>query len=140
MPRKKVVKKSEKEEMRDKLKGLFPDAVDLMAKALKDDLKDKAGRKVKVTVGQKLAIAHSVVDQVLGRPPQGTALGTDKERIPITTLEVVKYVEKPIIEESMDDVPGDVPSELEIEPEYIALTPRDNWLQDMENEAVGATE
>ena len=136
MPRKKVVKKSEKEEMRDKLKGLFPDAVDLMAKALKDDLKDKTGRKVKVTVGQKLAIAHSVVDQVLGRPPQGTALGTDKEKIPITTLEVVKYVENPVLDDPMDDVP----SELETEPVSVALTPRDSWLQDMENEAVGVTE
>lgn len=136
MPRKKVVKKSEKEEMRDKLKGLFPDAVDLMAKALKDDLKDKTGRKVKVTVGQKLAIAHSVVDQVLGRPPQGTALGTDKEKIPITTLEVVKYVENPVLDDPMDDVPG----ELELEPVSVALTPRDSWLQDMENKAVGATE
>ena len=136
MPRKKVVKNSEKEEMRDKLKGLFPDAVDLMAKALKDDLKDKTGRKVKVTVGQKLAIAHSVVDQVLGRPPQGTALGTDKEKIPITTLEVVKYVENPVLDDPMDDVPG----ELETEPVSVALTPRDSWLQDMENEAVGVTE
>ena len=136
MPRKKVVKKSEKEAMRDKLKGLFPDAVDLMAKALKDDLKDKTGRKVKVTVGQKLAIAHSVVDQVLGRPPQGTALGTDKEKIPITTLEVVKYVENPVLDDPMDDVPG----ELELEPVSVALTPRDSWLQDMENKAVGATE
>ena len=122
--------------MRDKLKGLFPDAVDLMAKALKDDLKDKTGCKVKVTVGQKLAIAHSVVDQVLGRPPQGTALGTDKEKIPITTLEVVKYVENPVLDDPMDDVP----SELETEPVSVALTPRDSWLQDMENEAVGATE
>ena len=136
MPRKKVVKKSEKEEMRDKLKGLFPDAVDLMGKALKDELKDKTGRKVKVTVGQKLAIAHSVVDQVLGRPPQGTALGTDKEKIPITTLEVVKYVENPVLDDPMDDVP----SELETEPVSVALTPRDSWLQDMENEAVGVTE
>ena len=136
MPRKKVVKKSEKEELRDKLKGLFPDAVDLMGKALKDELKDKTGRKVKVTVGQKLAIAHSVVDQVLGRPPQGTALGTDKEKIPITTLEVVKYVENPVLDDPMDDVPG----ELETEPVSVALTPRDSWLQDMENEAVGVTE
>jgi hypothetical protein len=131
MPRKKVIKKSEKEEMRDTLKELFPDSVGLMVKVLKDDLKDRAGRRIKTTVGQRLAIAHEVVQQVLGRAPQGTALGTETVKAPITTLEVVKYVER-ALSEGGEEVAASVGEEEK------DLRTREDWLEELEKEATGA--
>lgn len=128
MPRKKEVKKSEKEAMRDSLKVLFPNAVILMDKVLNDDLKDRAGRRVKTTVSQRLAIAHEVVQQTLGRAPQGTTLGIETTKVPITTLEVVKQVERLLPEVSRNLVSIDAP--------LVAPNTRETWLEEIEKEAL----
>tara|TARA_Y100000310_G_scaffold339416_1_gene431996 strand:+ start:1442 stop:1858 length:417 start_codon:yes stop_codon:yes gene_type:complete len=128
MPKK---KQSEKQEQRNRLKALYPDAVSYMAAALRDELKDQEGKKIVATVGQKLDIAKQVVDQVVGRPAQSVALGGDPDRPPITTLEVVKTYDgmTTAAEPGLDAL---IPAE---EPEAGPRN-RDEWLKKVEDEAL----
>lgn len=132
-------KRSEKERQRDKLKELFPDAIDLMRAVLRDESKDTRGRKVVATMSQKLAIAHRIVDQVVGRPAQAVPMGPDNDRPPISTLEIVKsYGEavsptEDISTDSFDElIPVNSPPPGPID--------REDWLQAVEKEALGAVD
>lgn len=133
-------KRSEKEIQRDKLKALFPDAVDLMKAALRDEAVNGKGQKMKATLAQKLAIAHRIVDQVVGRPAQAAPTGPDNDRPPVTTLEVSKSYDN-------DPNPGaDIPDNLpgqngelipDNDPEPGPGT-RAEWLEEVEKEALAA--
>lgn len=124
-------KKTEKQEQRERLKSLYPDAVEYMRLALKGELKNVDGKKQHATVGQKLDIAKIVVDQVVGRPAQSTPIGGDSERPPVNTLEVIKTYEtlpgaaSPL---SGDMVPFDEPP--------AGAANREEWLQALEDEAL----
>ena len=63
-------KPTEKQAHKDAIKNMFPSAVEVMAAVLKDELKDKANKKVQVTGKMRLDVALRVVDQTIGRAPQ----------------------------------------------------------------------
>lgn len=131
---------TEKQKQKDAIKALFPISVETMEMILKDELKDKRGKKVKVTGKMRLDVALRVMDQVVGRPAQAVTVGGDAELPPIRTLEVRKtYVNR-------DDSPTE-----SVDPNLIDVGPRpDNipqapledtvtraaWLKQIEEEAM----
>jgi hypothetical protein len=128
-------KKSEKQLQKDKLKAMYPDAVTFMQQALTDKIPTKNNVKQRATVGQKLDIAKIVVDQVIGRPAQGSPMGGEIERPVISTLEVIKTYEG-------GELPEDIPTDGLIPVEEPAPGPqnREEWLQAVEEEARAGAE
>ena len=130
------IRKTEKERQRDKLKDLYPDAVELMKAALTG--KDSKGKKVEATLSQKLAIAHRIVDQVVGRPAQAVPTGPENDRPPVNTLEIYKSYEG-------DEPPANavLPDDLVLVDEAEPPPPpepgpsnREEWLKELEEEVL----
>jgi hypothetical protein len=128
-------KKSEKQAQKDKIKAMFPDAIEFMHLALTDKIPTKNNKKQVATVGQKLDIAKIVVDQVIGRPAQGSPMGGDTERPEINTLEVIKSYEG-------GDLPNDVAPDglIPVEEPTPGPQTREEWLKAVEEEAMAAVD
>lgn len=118
-------KRTEKEEQRHRLKLLYPDAIDLMEAVLKDQVKDKKGRKQRVSAGQRLEVATRIMDHVVGRPSQSQPVSVETELPPIRHVEIVKNYEVPAAE---------VETSVVVEPEAPAT--RKDWLEKIEQEAL----
>lgn len=124
-------KKTQQQEQRDKLQSLYPDAVEYMKDALRDELKAVAGKKPHATVGQKLEIAKIIVDQVVGRPSPSSPIGSDSEQLPVTTLEVIKTYE--LAPGAPTPTSGDL---IPVDDPAAGPTSREEWLQSVEEEAL----
>jgi len=127
---KKRVTKSEKQKQKDELKLLFPKAIEFFNDALKDNLRDVKGRKIKATPAQKLDISKIIVDQVVGRPPQQSGSDREADRVPLDTMEIIKTYEGHPEEAA--------PTNEELFPvdEKTEERSRADWLADMEKQAV----
>jgi hypothetical protein len=90
-----VRKKTEKQAQKDRIKALYPKAIEFYEAVLKDEVVNVNGRKLKVTVAQKLDVVNRVVDQTIGRPAQAVAVGGDTDLPPVRTVTVVKSYRAP---------------------------------------------
>jgi hypothetical protein len=125
-------KKSEKQQQRDRVKKLFPDAIEFMEKVLKDKVRSRSGdRRVAVTSKQRLDVALWIANQSVGRAIQAPTTAGETEQTPVHTLEVIKTYED-AEQAVLDAAPGDlipVPDDLD-------ESSRVDWLKRIEEEAL----